>query len=59
MNQWRKPKRGLPADNRNPFDELGIWNQPFVWLLNDLKSDGVDAPSGGIWKCLDGAMDKP
>ena len=38
MNRWRKPKRGPPADHRNPLDELGNPSQPLGWLLNDLKS---------------------
>ena len=50
MNQWRKPKRGLPAGNRNPLDELGIRSQPFVWLLNDLKSESPRLSMRILWK---------
>ena len=39
VNRWRKPKRGLPASNRNPLDELGIWSRPLGRLLNNFKSE--------------------
>ena len=51
VNRWRKPKRGLPASNRNPLDALGFLRHPLELLLNNLKSESPVCPA-----CRRGAL---